>query len=125
MEYLISVAAGFVAGIAGVCLVEMIRKSRRRRKKREQNGEKEKFEFSKLILLAVLATYFWGLSVGTKIVFMDFTQLGVWLAYIGTPTTIAIGFYAWKAKAENIVKIKQANPTETEGVPIDLNNITP
>ncbi|MPN12784.1 hypothetical protein SDC9_160104 [bioreactor metagenome] len=119
MEYIISVAAGLIAGIAGVCLVEMICKSRRRRKK------KDKFEFSKSILLAVLATYFVGIVVGIKIVLVDTTQLGVLLVYIGTPTTIAIGFYAWKAKAENIVKIKQANPADTEGVPIDLNNITP
>ena len=29
------------------------------------------------------------------------------------------------AKAENVVKIKQANPTATEGMPVDLNNIQP
>lgn len=120
MGYIISVAAGLIAGVAGVCLVELIRKSRKRRKK-----EAKKIEFSKIVLLSVLATYFVGLYVGIKVVFIDVTQLGVFLAYIGTPTAIAIGFYSWKAKAENIVKIKKANPNETEGTTIDLNNITP
>lgn len=45
------------------------------------------------------------------------------VAYIGTPTAAAIGFYCWKAKAENIVKIKKDNPEETQGIPIDLNSI--
>ena len=45
--------------------------------------------------------------------------------YVGTPTAGAIGFYSWKAKAENVVKIKKANPEETEGIPVDLNNIQP
>ena len=52
-------------------------------------------------------------------------QLGVFLAYVGTPAATAIGFYSWKAKAENVVKIKQANPMATEGIPVDLNNIQP
>lgn len=119
MGYVISVATGLIAGIAGVCFVEAVRKTRRRR------GKKRKFEFSKIVLLSVLVTYFVGLYVGIKVVFIDVTQLGVLLAYIGTPTATAIGFYAWKAKAENIVKIKKANPEETEGTPVDLNNIAP
>lgn len=45
--------------------------------------------------------------------------------YVGTPTATVIGFYSWKAKAENVVKIKKANPEETEGTPVDLNNIQP
>lgn len=28
-------------------------------------------------------------------------------------------------KAENVVKIKKANPEETEGMPVDLNNVQP
>ena len=47
------------------------------------------------------------------------------LAYVGTPTATVIGFYSWKAKAENVVKIKKANPAETDGMPVDLNNIQP
>lgn len=50
---------------------------------------------------------------------------GLFLAYVGTPTATVIGFYSWKAKAENVVKIKKANPEETEGMPVDLNNVQP
>lgn len=62
---------------------------------------------------------------GARAVALDPSQLGVFLAYVGTPAATAIGFYSWKAKAENVVKIKQANPTATEGMPVDLNNIQP
>ena len=58
-------------------------------------------------------------------VVLDASQLGVFLAYVGTPTATVIGFYSWKAKAENVVKIKKANPEETEGMPVDLNNVQP
>ena len=36
-----------------------------------------------------------------------------------------MAYYSWKAKAENVVKIKKANPAETDGMPVDLNNIQP
>ena len=46
MTYLFSTAAGLIAGIAAVLLVEKSRERKRRRKKRTAR----KFEFSKLIL---------------------------------------------------------------------------
>ena len=70
-------------------------------------------------------TYFAGFGLGFWAVLIDLSQLGVFLAYVGTPTATVIGFYSWKAKAENVVKIKQAHPEETEGMPVDLNNIQP
>lgn len=84
-----------------------------------------KIEFSKLFLSAVLLTYFAGFGLGFWVVTIDPSQLGVLLAYVATPTAVAIGFYSWKAKAENVVKIKKANPAETDGMPVDLNNIQP
>ena len=63
--------------------------------------------------------------MGLWAVIVDPAQLGVFLVYIGTPTATVIGFYSWKAKAENVVKIKKANPAETEGTPVDLNSIQP
>ena len=68
---------------------------------------------------------FAGFGVGVWAVVLDASQLGVFLAYVGTPTATVIGFYSWKAKAENVVKIKKANPEETEGMPVDLNNVQP
>ena len=84
---------------------------------------KRKFEFTKFVLAFVLLTYFVGVAVGAKISLTDTSQLGALLAFIGAPTTATIGFYTWKAKAENVIKIKKANPEETEGISVDVNNI--
>lgn len=85
--------------------------------------KKKRFEFSKIILILVIATYFVGVYIGIKTTLLDASQLGVLLAFIGTPTATAIAFYSWKAKAENIVKIKQENP-EIIGSPVDFNSIS-
>lgn len=94
-------------------------------KNEKQKQSRRKIECSKLVLWAVLCTYFAGFGVGVWAVVLDVSQLGVFLAYVGTPTATVIGFYSWKAKAENVVKIKKANPEETEGMPVDLNNVQP
>lgn len=132
MGYLFSVAAGLIGGIAAVLLIERHRWRKRRhgRGRTAQPTEKDrgtarKFEFSKLVLSAVLLTYFAGFGLGVWAVLLDPSQLGVLLAYAGSPAVTAIGFYTWKAKAENVVKIKKANPAETEGLPVDLNNVQP
>ena len=125
-------AAAFIAGatIAFFVFTAAVRAQNTRWRKARRAGTakaeptiKRKFEFSKLILALVLLTYFTGVAVGVRVVLLDLSQLGVLLAFIGTPTAAAIGFYAWKAKAENIVKIKKENPEETAGIPIDVNNI--
>ena len=115
MQYLISIAAGLAGGIAAVLLFGR----RRSRRRTDSKNDRRKIEFSKLVLSAVLLTYFAGFVIGARAVAFDPSQLGVFLAYVG------IGFYSWKAKAENVVKIKQANQTATEGMPVDLNNIQP
>ena len=123
------VGGALIAGviIAFLVLTAIIRKGNSRRSGQTaagaQHAKRRKVEFSKLILTLVLLTYFIGVFVGVKVTFIDISQLGVLLAFIGTPTAAAIGFYAWKAKAENIVKIKKDNPEETEGISVDLNNI--
>ena len=67
-----------------------------------------KREFSKVVLGSVMILYFAGAIYGAVIVWQDSSLLGELLAYIGAPTAVAIGFYAWKAKAENVIKISQA-----------------
>ena len=67
-----------------------------------------KREFSKIVLGAVMLLYFAGAIYGAVIVWQDSSLLGELLAYIGAPTAVAICFYAWKAKAENIIKISAA-----------------
>ena len=123
-----SIIAAFLMGAAvcaAVYTVVIFIKQQREHKKQGTVilKTRRKIEFSKIIIALVLVTYFVGVFIGVKILLIDITQLGVLLAYIGTPTAAAIGFYCWKAKAENIVKIKRENPEETQGIPVDLNNI--
>ena len=65
----------------------------------------KKWEFSKLVLGAVMLLYFAGAVFAAVIVCEERSALGELLAYIGAPTATAIGFYAWKAKSENVIKI--------------------
>jgi hypothetical protein len=122
MVYAICAAAGLGGAALGFFLIALIN-ARRRKKARKGAQGKRKIETTKLVIFFVLGTYFIGVFIGMKVVLIDFSQLGVWLAFIGTPTVAAIGFYVWKAKAENIIKYKKDNPTETDGIPVDLNNI--
>jgi len=129
MNLFAAIAAAFVVGCAAMFFIVAAANAaqNRRRKTRKPPAaapkKRKKAEFTKIVILLVLSTYFIGVFIGGKIVMLDFEQLGVYLAFIGAPTPIAIGFYVWKAKAENIIKIKNANPAATEGIPIDLNNI--
>lgn len=86
--------------------------------------KKKRFEFSKLVLLAVMILYVIAVGVGIRLSLIDYTQYSTLAMLVGAPTATAIGFYAWKAKAENVIKIKQEHPEETQGVPVDLNNIS-
>ena len=99
MGYLFSVAAGLFGGIAAVVLIERRRSNKRRRaRSRAANAagdEKRtagKIEFSKLVLSAVLLTYFAGFGLGFWAVTIDISQLGVFLAYVGTPPAVVFGF---------------------------------
>ena len=83
-----------------------------------------KFETTKLVLWFVLGTYLVGVVIGSYVVLQDFLQLGVFLAFIGTPAASTIGFYIWKARAENALKYKKSHPKETDGIPVDLNITT-
>lgn len=124
---IIALMALVIGGLAAVLIMFLIANSGNKKQGKQTAAQtlksQRKLEFSKIVLTFVLLTYFVGVFIGVKVSLIDFSQLGVLLAYIGTPTAAAIGFYCWKAKAENIVKIKKDNPEETEGVPVDLNNI--
>lgn len=131
MLYLLCITAGIlIGGVTMFWIIVMLQgQSHRSRKRKSPRVElaknKHKIEFSKFILMLILFTYFIGVAVGIKVVFIDISQLGILLAFIGTPTAAAIGFYCWKAKAENLIKIKKDNPEETAGMPVDLNSINP
>lgn len=115
MLYLLFLAGGIIAGFFSSALILS-----KRMKRKKKNRGKQKTEFSKIIIMLVMLTYFVGLIVGVKIVLLDPSQLSALLAYIGGPTATAIAFYCWKAKAENLIKIKK-NDSESM---IDFNNIS-
>lgn len=73
MIYLFSVAAGLVGGFAAVLLLS----GRRPRRRKEGKQNRRKTECSKLVLWAVLCTYFAGFGVGVWAVVLDASQLGV------------------------------------------------
>lgn len=63
--------------------------------------------YTKILIAAVMLTYFLGFAFGIYGVIVDINQLSAFLTYIGVPTSTAIAFYAWKAKSENVVKIRK------------------
>lgn len=66
--------------------------------------------FTKWLVAAMMATYFFGVVYGAVFCFCAGAYLGEYLAFIGTPTATAIGFYCWKAKAENLLKMRAEAP---------------
>ena len=89
---------------------------------------KKKFEFSKLVLCLVMATYFAGLIFGMDIILHLSTDNSSYIAtalcglfsYIGAPVAVSIGFYAYKAKAENVEKIRSSAAINTiEDIPCE------
>lgn len=90
----------------------------------EEEVTKKRIEFSKAILLVVMLTYFVAVGIGVWLSLVDPMQYSTLAMLVGAPTAVAIGFYAWKAKAENVLKIRKENPQETEGTPFDPGSIT-
>ena len=66
-----------------------------------------KKSYTKTLVFCVMITYFLGFIIGGILVFIYPEHLGEWLTFIGIPVATAIGFYCWKAKAENTVKIRK------------------
>ena len=72
----------------------------------------DKPTFTKSIMTIVMLLYFLGAILG-----------GI-LVVAGGPTATAIGFYAWKSKAENILKIENSNKlAQKETVTCDASSI--
>jgi len=83
--------------------------------------EKEPLTFTKTIMCVVVLLYFIGALLGSILVVfaaiidirlgssIDNQMFVAYAAYLGGPTATAIGFYAWKSKCENLLKIKYGN----------------
>ena len=90
----------------------------------------EKQNFTKSYMSVVIYLYFIGALLGGVLVglsaFADlYNQRQVdpqmfiaYAAYLGGPTATAIGFYAWKSKSENLLKIQQG--LKMDCAPIDI-----
>lgn len=122
MKYIICGILGAILGFFAFYL--LLRMANGKKIKLTDEKKKRKLpNFTKAVLVAVLLTYFIGLYIGVKITLIDYSQFGVLATYIATPTTTVIALYCWKAKAENLVKIKRGYPEETKDISVDLNNI--
>ena len=81
--------------------------------------------FTKSILSIVMLLYFMGAILGTVLVIINTAytmRMGLaidpqfyiaYATYLGGPTATAIAFYAWKSKAENLLKIHYGNASKT------------
>lgn len=66
-----------------------------------------KHEFSKIVLACMVLLYLITAVTGIVIAVIYPDTAGSLYAFVGAPTATAIGFYAWKAKAENVVKLSK------------------
>ena len=116
MNGFVLLAVAAVGGLLGFLAAALFCAYNTRRRKARKGAARKKVEFIKLVLMLVMGTYFLGVAVGVKIVLEYPEQLGTLLAFIGAPTATVIIFYAWKAKAENVIKIKKNNPEIMDSV---------
>ena len=97
-------------------------------------GEKKENTFSKSILSIVMLVYLIGAVLGTILVIVaavvdtrngmaiDSSMFIAYAAYLGGPTATSIIFYAWKSKAENVIKIAQSCATEQSEKAVEVIN---
>ena len=103
MKYILCGILGVVLGFLIFYLLFRI-VNRKQLFKRESAKKRGKPTFTKVVLVAVLFTYFVGLYIGIRVTLIDYSQFGVLATYIATPTTTVIALYCWKAKAETLLK---------------------
>lgn len=66
-------------------------------------------EFSKKIIKWVMFTYFITALCGIVVVLLkDTSQFPALAGFVGTPVSIALGFYYSKASKENVAKINKS-----------------
>ena len=90
----------------------------------DQKTEVKTNTFSKSIMSTIVFLYLAGALLGSVLVIVsafvdirlqvpiDTSMFMAYAAYLGGPTATAIGFYAWKSKAENVLKIGQSFKSE-------------
>ena len=71
--------------------------------------KKRKVEAAKLFIGGTMFIYFAAVIFGGVITWSYPENLPALFTFVGAPTTAALGFYCWKAKAENVKKL-ELNP---------------
>ena len=84
----------------------------------------KKFQFSKVVLGAAVVTWIISIAFGWWYVFTRDAGLLEILTCVSSPVAVAYGFYAWKSKAENVIKMskdikKDVEKTKRNGVNVD------
>ena len=113
MKYVFVFAGGFLLAVTLIAVYNLpgMRRQRRKRKKELEEHPEKKSGTTKVLLFSILLTYYIAFAVGVwVVVFKDIYQLGTLLTFTGGVTAAAVAFYCWKAKAENLLKIKAGNP---------------
>ncbi len=113
MECVLIFISGFLLAVAliVICNLRGIRSRRRKRKEELKEHPERKGGTTKALLFLILLTYYIAFAVGVwVVVFKDAYELGTLLTFTGSVTAAAVAFYCWKAKAENLLKIKAGNP---------------
>lgn len=113
MKYVLFFLIGFILAFAIVYAINMPYIKKRRQKRREdiEKHPERKMGATKVIIFSILVTYYIAFAIGVWVtVTQDIYQLSVLLTFVGSVTAFAVAFYCWKAKAENLLKIKVANP---------------
>lgn len=113
MKYAFAFVGGFLLAVILIAVYNMPEMKRRRKKRKKELEEhpEKKGGTTKVLLFSILSTYYIAFAVGVwVVVFKDVYQLGTLLTFNGGVTAAAVAFYCWKAKAENLLKIKAGNP---------------
>ena len=94
-----------------------INKARRRRRIERKRHPEKKLQATKIIVFSIMVTYYAAFVVICK----DFYQLATLLTFVGGVSVIAVAFYCWKSKAENLLKIRKEEPEL--GVSLSMSDI--
>lgn len=123
---ILSFMAGFLACFITILVLNSrtVSNARRKRRKERQGHPEKKVQATKVIVFSILVTYHLAFLLGVWVVIVkDFYQLSVLLTFVGSVSVLAVAFYCWKSKAENLLKIKQALP-DTPASLSDFSNMS-
>lgn len=123
---ILSFMTGYLACFITILVLnsKAVSNARRKRRKERQEHPEKKVQATKVIVFSILVTYHLAFLLGVWVVIVkDFCQLSVLLTFVGSVSVLAVAFYCWKSKAENLLKIKQALP-DTPASLSDFSNMS-